>query len=85
MAELARVSRRRRRGAPLLRLIYKSPWEATMPIYSCPIFDMAVNRSGGIADRLPIPTDERDRLGRGVRGVTGSGVTPEVWSFGGRW
>lgn len=33
-----------------------------MTIYSGPVFDMAVNQFGVIADYLAIPTDERDRL-----------------------
>ena len=33
-----------------------------MTIYSGPVFDMAVNQFGVIADYLAIPTDDRDRL-----------------------
>src|SRR5438128_9997398 len=33
-----------------------------MTVYSGPVFDMAVNQFGVIADHLSIPFDERDRL-----------------------
>ena len=33
-----------------------------MTVYTGPVFDMAVNQFGVIADHLSIPTDERDRL-----------------------
>jgi glutamate dehydrogenase (NAD(P)+) len=33
-----------------------------MTVYSGPVFEMAVNQFGVIADHLEIPTDERDRL-----------------------
>src|SRR5450432_1882994 len=36
--------------------------EATMTVYSGPVFDMAVNQFGVIANHLSIPMDERDRL-----------------------
>ena len=36
--------------------------EGTMTVYSGPVFDMAVNQFGVIANHLEIPMDERDRL-----------------------
>ena len=33
-----------------------------MTVYSGPVFDMAVNQFGVIANHLSIPMDERDRL-----------------------
>ena len=36
--------------------------EATMTVYSGPVFDMAVNQFGVIANHLEIPMDERDRI-----------------------
>jgi hypothetical protein len=36
--------------------------EGTMTVYSGPVFDMAVNQFGVIANHLSIPMDERDRI-----------------------
>ena len=36
--------------------------EGTMTVYSGPVFDMAVNQFGVIANHLEIPMDERDRI-----------------------
>ena len=33
-----------------------------MTVYSGPVFDMAVNQFGVIANHLSIPMDERDRI-----------------------
>ncbi|MBR1217570.1 Glu/Leu/Phe/Val dehydrogenase [Bradyrhizobium sp. U87765 SZCCT0131] len=41
-----------------------------MTVYSGPVFDMAVNQFGVIADHLSIPLDERDRLLMPKRAVT---------------
>src|ERR1700731_4248636 len=41
-----------------------------MTVYSGPVFDMAVNQFGVIADHLSIPTDERDRLLLPKRAIT---------------
>ena len=38
------------------------PEEGAMTVYSGPVFDMAVNQFGVIANHLDIPMDERDRL-----------------------
>jgi hypothetical protein len=35
---------------------------STMTVYSGPVFDMAVNQFGVIANHLSIPMDERDRI-----------------------
>src|SRR5450432_3633917 len=42
----------------------------TMTVYSGPVFDMAVNQFGVIANHLSIPMDERDRLLLPKRGIT---------------
>jgi len=42
----------------------------TMTVYSGPVFDMAVNQFGVIANYLSIPMDERDRLLLPKRAVT---------------
>ena len=44
--------------------------EGTMTVYSGPVFDMAVNQFGVIANHLEIPMDERDRLLLPKRAVT---------------
>src|ERR1700692_1483708 len=44
--------------------------EATMTVYSGPVFDMAVNQFAVIADHLSIPIDERDRLLLPKRAIT---------------
>jgi glutamate dehydrogenase (NAD(P)+) len=41
-----------------------------MTVYTGPVFDMAVNQFGVIADHLSIPTDERDRLLLPKRAIT---------------
>ena len=41
-----------------------------MTVYSGPVFDMAVNQFGVIADHLSIPHDERDRLLMPKRAIT---------------
>src|SRR5260221_3149625 len=41
-----------------------------MPVYSGPVFDMAVNQFGVIANHLSIPMDERDRLLLPKRAIT---------------
>ena len=41
-----------------------------MTVYSGPVFDMAVNQFGVIADHLAIPLDERDRLLLPKRAIT---------------
>src|ERR1700742_2827443 len=41
-----------------------------MTVYSGPVFDMAVNQFGGIANHLEIPRDERDRLLLSKRAIT---------------
>ena len=41
-----------------------------MTVYSGPVFDMAVNQFGVIADHLSIPTEERDRLLMPKRAIT---------------
>jgi glutamate dehydrogenase (NAD(P)+) len=41
-----------------------------MTVYSGPVFDMAVNQFGVIADHLSIPVDERDRLLMPKRAIT---------------
>src|SRR3978361_2194713 len=41
-----------------------------MTVYSGPVFDMAVNQFGVIANHLSIPMDERDRLLLPKRGIT---------------
>jgi glutamate dehydrogenase (NAD(P)+) len=41
-----------------------------MTVYSGPVFDMAVNQFGVIADHLSIPLDERDRLLMPKRAIT---------------
>jgi glutamate dehydrogenase (NAD(P)+) len=41
-----------------------------MTVYSGPVFDMAVNQFGVIADHLSIPLDERDRLLLPKRAIT---------------
>ena len=41
-----------------------------MTVYSGPVFDMAVNQFGVIADHLSIPMDERDRLLLPKRAIT---------------
>src|ERR1700720_2122209 len=41
-----------------------------MTVYSGPVFDMAVNQFGVIADHLSIPFDERDRLLLPKRAIT---------------
>ncbi len=41
-----------------------------MTVYSGPVFDMAVNQFGVIADHLAIPIDERDRLLMPKRAIT---------------
>src|SRR6266436_959821 len=43
---------------------------ATMTVYSGPVFDMAVNQFGVIANHLSIPMDERDRLLLPKRAIT---------------
>src|SRR6266576_2192794 len=42
----------------------------TMTVYSGPVFDMAVNQFGVIANHLSIPMDERDRLLLPKRAIT---------------
>jgi len=42
----------------------------TMTVYSGPVFDMAVNQFGVIANHLEIPMDERDRILMPKRAVT---------------
>src|SRR6202045_5394123 len=42
----------------------------TMTVYSGPVFDMAVNQFGVIANHLSIPMDERDRLLMPKRAIT---------------
>src|SRR5258706_9466357 len=44
--------------------------EAAMTVYSGPVFDMAVNQFGVIANHLSIPMDERDRLLLPKRAIT---------------
>src|SRR4030081_3088562 len=44
--------------------------EGTMTVYSGPVFDMAVNQFGVIANHLSIPMDERDRLLLPKRAIT---------------
>ena len=44
--------------------------EGTMTVYSGPVFDMAVNQFGVIANHLEIPMDERDRLLMPKRAIT---------------
>src|SRR3981189_2380562 len=44
--------------------------EGTMTVYSGPVFDMAVNQFGVIANHLEIPMDERDRILMPKRAVT---------------
>ncbi len=41
-----------------------------MTVYSGPVFDMAVNQFGVIANHLSIPMDERDRLLLPKRAIT---------------
>ena len=41
-----------------------------MTVYSGPVFDMAVNQFGVIANHLEIPMDERDRLLMPKRAIT---------------
>ena len=41
-----------------------------MTVYSGPVFDMAVNQFGVIANHLEIPIDERDRILMPKRSVT---------------
>ncbi len=41
-----------------------------MTVYSGPVFDMAVNQFGVIANHLEIPMDERDRILMPKRSVT---------------
>src|SRR6202048_2573786 len=44
--------------------------EGAMTVYSGPVFDMAVNQFGVIANHLSIPMDERDRLLLPKRAIT---------------
>ena len=44
--------------------------EASMTVYSGPVFDMAVNQFGVIANHLEIPMDERDRILLPKRAIT---------------
>jgi hypothetical protein len=41
-----------------------------MTVYSGPVFDMAVNQFGAIANHLEIPLDERDRILMPKRAIT---------------
>jgi glutamate dehydrogenase (NAD(P)+) len=41
-----------------------------MTVYSGPVFDMAVNQFGVIANHLEIPMDERDRILMPKRAIT---------------
>src|SRR5436309_13424305 len=41
-----------------------------MTVYSGPVFDMAVNQFGVIANHLSIPMDERDRILMPKRAIT---------------
>jgi glutamate dehydrogenase (NAD(P)+) len=41
-----------------------------MTVYSGPVFDMAVNQFGVIANHLSIPMDERDRILLPKRAIT---------------
>ena len=44
--------------------------EEMMTVYSGPVFDMAVNQFGVIANHLEIPMDERDRILMPKRAIT---------------
>src|SRR6185369_10051644 len=56
------------KAQPILRCPQKG--EAAMTVYSGPVFDMAVNQFGVIANHLSIPMDERDRLLLPKRAIT---------------
>src|ERR1700732_423627 len=65
------VSLSRRSDSPRLFCVPQERLrEATMTVYSGPVFDMAVNQFGVIADHLSIPLDERDRLLLPKRAIT---------------
>jgi glutamate dehydrogenase (NAD(P)+) len=49
-------------GQPLFGFRTCDKGEETMTVYSGPVFDMAVNQFGVIANHLEIPMDERDRM-----------------------
>src|SRR4051812_18990740 len=48
----------------------EAPLGGTMTVYSGPVFDMAVDQFGVIANHLSIPFDERDRLLLPKRAIT---------------
>src|ERR1700682_2452081 len=76
MAGLRPSKRHRQRAAPIWRPAVDTAFaggetgEGTMTVYSGPVFDMAVNQFGVIANHLSIPMDERDRLLMPKRAIT---------------